>query len=368
MAKFTLKDEMTPTARARRRLLWIICVLIMAIIGIVLVYSLLQSKGDAEVIASQNNVPESPSLPGSTEIPQSVASIPEPNYRYKVPSKNPLAGQPFDYSNVVRGTIPDLGLSNAAGTGILVDLDTHKVLWAKDEKRGVPIASMAKLMTALLLMEELEERPELSLETIIPVTVEASKVGGTQVWLDPKESFSYDELLKSMMICSANDSCFLVAQSLSGGNIPAFVAKMNRRAAELGMAGTNYVNTNGLPGDGGEETVSSAEGYAFLAERILEYPQIMKWAGTWRESFRQTGSPHWVDMINTNKLLNKCAGVDGLKTGYIKKAGFCQTTSCLRGGKRLIAVVTGFQKRADRDQFITQLLDWGYARAAALEQ
>lgn len=291
---------------------------------------------------------------------------PPPPTKYRKISENALFGMPLKYEGAVNGEIRELPLSRNAGTGILVDLDTRQVLWAKNPESGVPVASMVKMMTLLLAFEDMEERSDLNLDTVIQVTNEASKIGGSQVYLDPRESFPLGELMKSVVIHSANDSAYLMAEYLSGGNVPEFVARMNRRAAEIGMKNTKYTNPNGLNDRNREDSRASAEGQVFLAERLLEYPPMLEWGATRRAPFREPGSKGWQDMTNTNKLVGSCAGVDGMKTGYIQKSGFCLTVSCLRGNKRLIGVVTGFQSSKERDTFVRALLDWGYSRAAGL--
>jgi D-alanyl-D-alanine carboxypeptidase len=286
---------------------------------------------------------------------------------YRVPSANPLFGKYFSYKNALWGNIKGLPDSAGAKSGILVNLDNRQVLWAKDPRKGVPIASMTKMMTLLLAFETLEANQKISLETPVNVSVAAQKIGGSQVYLDNRETHPLGELLKTVAIKSANDSAYQTAEFLSGNDIYGFVAQMNKRARRLRMPCTQFVNPHGLPNDAGKNSISSAEGMAILAEHLLEYPQLLKWTSAYHAYFRPEGDKHRQFLTNTNKLVRDCPGVDGMKTGYISASGFCITVTCLRGGKRLVAVVTGFKSSKARNRFVRKLLDWGYKRSAALD-
>ncbi len=283
------------------------------------------------------------------------------------PARSPSLGKFFQYKHAIEGNIACLPLSSETTTGILVDIDSRQVLWAKNQREATPIASMTKMMTLLLAMEDINQRQDLSLETPVKVTNAAAKIGGSQVYLDPKETFPLSELLKTIAIKSANDSAYLVAEFLSGGDVSGFIARMNRRAKQLKMPSTNFVNPNGLPVDTGENSTSSPEGMALLAEQLLEYPQVLKWTSSPTDSFREKGTKGYQMLTNTNKLIGNCAGVNGMKTGFIRVSGFCITVTCTRGGKRMVAVVTGFQDKNHRTNFVKKLLDWGYRRDAVID-
>jgi D-alanyl-D-alanine carboxypeptidase (penicillin-binding protein 5/6) len=226
---------------------------------------------------------------------------------------------------------------------------------------------MTKMMTLLLAFEAMQKRPEITLETMVQVTPLSSKIGGSQVYLDPKESFPLGELLKTIAIKSANDSAYLVADFLSGGDVAGFVNKMNERAKQLKMPSTTFVNPHGLPNESGENSKSSPEGMAILAEQLLEYPQLLTWTTKVYDSFREKNNKSYQVITNTNKLVRDCAGVNGMKTGYIRVSGFCITVTCVRGGKRLVAVVTGYKSSNDRNLAVRKLLDWGYRRVAVID-
>lgn len=282
-------------------------------------------------------------------------------------STTPRIHTPYRYEYAVRGNIPGIPSSANATSGILLDADTRIVLWAKNPERAFPIASMTKLMTLFLAYEDIVAG-KVALDTQIQVTRAAAKIGGSQVWLDPRETFSLQDLLMAVSLKSANDAAYLVGEYLGGGDVAAFIARMNRRAAELGMKNTHYYNPHGLPGTSSRtDNVSSPADMATLAEYILEHPLLMKWSSTLYADFRTPGTKGHLRMKNHNNLLPggryASPGVDGLKTGFIARSGYCVTVTCLRNGKRMIAMVTGYPTARERDQFLRQLLSWGYSRA-----
>ena len=259
-----------------------------------------------------------------------------------------------------RGAKSSLGLPNEAlcKTGILVDPVTRKVLWAKNADKSVPIASMSKMMT-MLLAEEALAAGRVSLTTPIKVTNAAYEIGGSQVWLDPKETFPLGELLKTVAIKSANDSAYLVGEYLGGGDISVFIKAMNDRAQDLGMKNTRFYDAHGLGDNKGNHNLSSAHDLVLLAEHLIRYPDVLRLSSTRMDSFRDGK----MQLRNSNNLVfNRVPGVDGLKTGFTDESGFCVTITCLRGGRRLIGCVTGFKTSKQRDAFCKALLDWGYAQ------
>jgi len=305
--------------------------------------------------APQGNV-KTPALPSAPGMPEGHA--------------NPNFGKPFNYSGAIKGDIPSIPDSKDVSAGILVDLDTRQVLWAKDSKESLPIASMTKMMTMLIAYEDvLTGKNGLTLDTQIKVTPAATKIGGSQVYLDSRESFSLRELLQAVAIKSANDAAYLVAESLGNGDVHLFVQRMNAKAKQLGMNNTTFHNPHGLPEKPSTaDNVSTAEDMAILAEHILEHKQLMEWASTWVTGFRPEGAKGHMQITNHNHLVpgspEACAGVDGLKTGFINRSGFCITVTCKRGDKRMVAVAMGVPTRKGREIFLRKLLDWGYRRSA----
>ncbi len=320
----------------------------------------------AHVVVIKMIVPSKPKEeePAKTEKVEETKK-PVVTYRYRKPSENPNFGKDFDRSTAVDGNLANLPLSAGATSGFMVDLDTRKVLWMKNPGRSVPIASMVKMMTLLVAFEELEKRPDWSLEMPVQITAGATKVARTGIiWLDTRESMPLGDLMKAAAIKSANDAAYQIAETVGGGDIAAFIAKMNRRAAELKMPGTSFVSPNGLPSKANGNTLSTAEGMVILGERLLEYPPMMEWAST-KQTFIRGGK---TELTTTNKLINPhWPGVDGLKTGYTNDAGSCLTFTALRNGKRVMGCVTGFGSSVDRDRFCRKLIDWGYERAAEID-
>ncbi len=264
--------------------------------------------------------------------------------------------RPFSFDKAKTGKL-NLKAESGCRSAIIVDADTRQVIWHKGAHTPVPIASMTKMMTLLLAEESRQIVPELTLETPIKVTKAAYDIGGSQVWLDPKETFSLGELLKSIAIKSANDSAYLVGEFLGGGDITAFVKRMNVRAKEIGMKNTIFYNSHGLETNAKQNNTSSAYDMVVLGERLLVYPEIMNWCSTKLDTFRNGQT----ELKNHNNLVFRgVPGVDGLKTGYTSKSGFCVTISCKRQGRRLLACVTGYKNYRDRDAFCTALLNWAY--------
>ncbi len=300
---------------------------------------------------------------GKTEAAAALpAAPPPPTYRYKKPTGNPGLGKPFDYRNAVRGdlTAAQAPGSDGADTGLLLDLSTRKVLWAKEADKPVPIASMVKLMTLLVAMEELEENPKLSLETPVQITKVALSTERTGIaWLDPRESFQLGELLKVMTIRSYNDVAMQVAEFI-GGDVETFILRMNIRGRSLGLNGAKFVSPCGLKDKKLGNSLVSANDMLLIAEQLLEYPQTLEWSSTQSTSIREGEKKTMV--VNTNHLVNpRWPGVDGMKTGFTNDAGFCLVFSVLRDNRRMLGCVTGFKTARDRDRFCRKLIDWGYA-------
>ena len=252
--------------------------------------------------------------------------------------------------------------SNECSAGIVVDWTARTVLWKKRDTAPVPIASLTKMMTVLLLMESLEEDQDLTLQTPVRVTRSASKVEERQVWLDPRETFTLDDLLKATLIRSANDTAYLIGEFLAGGSHGTFVERMNRRARELGLSRFAFLNAHGLP-EGGKENQGCPRELSYLAGRLLEYPQVLKWSQTKLEylhSDLRTAKGEPFMLTSTNKLLGVVPGVNGMKTGFTNAAGWCMATTCERNGRVIIVVVTGCEAAKSRDALVKGLVEWAY--------
>ncbi len=273
--------------------------------------------------------------------------------------KNPV----LDRSKAVR-TIPGLPIAKTTFpqmTGILIDLKDHRVLWQKDSLKKVPIASLTKIMTLVVVYEEMLKGSPLTMSTRIPITTDARQVPPSGVAFTPEEkSFPLQKLMLASAVKSANDATYLIAQAFSNGDVDQFVKKMNQRADELGMNKTTFHNPHGLPGKNkAADNQSTATAIARLCEVYLSYPELNEWASMREAAFRKPN-----DLVNHNNLLPggkyACKGVSGIKTGFTNRAGFCVAAICTREGRTLLAVVTGFTRVKERDTFVRSLFEWGF--------
>ena len=283
---------------------------------------------------------------------EALAAIEVPELPVKEPEPvGPKLSDTWNKANVKRGDIVK-GLKDIKA-GFMVDATSGDILWAKNETTPYEIASMTKMMTTLLAMEA-AQKGEVNLDGLITASAAASKIGGSQVYLAEKEQFPLSELLKSVMILSANDSAYAVAEAL-GGDVPSFVALMNKRAKQLGMTSTTYYNPHGLPQKDGHNK-SSALDQAILGRELLKFPKVLEWTSTRLDSFRN-GT---FQLANRNSLVSTCEGVDGLKTGFYAQAGYCVTATCVRKDHRMIVVIIGAPDKNARDLAVKNLLNWGY--------
>ena len=242
---------------------------------------------------------------------------------------------------------------------ILIDQESGTVLYEKEADTRMPIASITKVMTLLLVMEGLEEG-RFTLEDTVPVTEHAYSMGGSQIWLEPGEQFTVDEMLRAVCVASANDAAVALAEMV-GGSEPVFVEQMNRKAAQLGMTGTTFKNACGLDEEG---HLSTARDVAIMSREMLNrHPQILNYTGIWTDSLRDGQT----QLVNTNKLLRRYQGITGLKTGTTGGAGVCLSASATRDGLSLIAVVLGASSSAERFDVATALLDYGFANFTRVE-
>lgn len=236
---------------------------------------------------------------------------------------------------------------------ILIDEDSGMVLYEKNADEQRPIASITKVMTLLLTFEALEEE-KISLEDYVPISEHAYSMGGSQIWLEPGEQMSLNDMLKAICVSSANDAAVAVAEYV-GGSEPAFVQKMNEKAAALGMTQTHFENACGLDQEG---HLSSARDVAIMSrEMLLHHTEVRDYCSIWTDTLRDGAT----QLVNTNKLLKSYSGITGLKTGTTSKAGVCISASAERDDLRLIAVVLGSASGKERFEAATALLDYGFA-------
>ena len=299
----------------------------------------------------------------SAKQQEQAPSVPSTTYVRK-PRKTESAK--LDFTGAARDNVSGLKGVNLATAGILIDMDTRKVLWAKNPSKSVPIASLSKIMTIMLAYEiAMDNNSPYTLESLIPVTTEAINTEPSKVNFKKGEKFTIRELLVAASVRSANDAAHLLAQHLGGGKIDPFIEDMNRRAVEVGMTNTKFYNAHGLPGKTKAlDNHSTPEDVARLCLVFRTYPYLMELAGLRTAPFREKGSPDYMLLQNHNNLLpgakTASPGVNGIKTGFTNRAGFCVAASCERGGRNLLAVVMGFPSQLDRDNFVRVLLDWGY--------
>ena len=306
--------------------------------------------------------PEPAEIP-KTETPEPVVEKPRVTYRKKVQDV-PQFGTAFDFSSARHGDLPDYYApgSKGAKSGIVVDLSTRKVLWEKNCKLKTGTASMAKLMTLLLFMEYLDANADLTLDSVVTVPKGVMKVPRSGVvYLAPGEQFPLSDIVKAAAVKSANDAAEMLALCIEPDG-KSFPARMNQKAASLGMTSSRFINAHGLTeklaGNKSDFSTSTALDMVILAERLLEYPVMMEYFSTQQGSLRENKP---LVYTNTNKLVNpRYPGVDGMKTGYTRAAGFCLVFSAKRGGKRIMGCVTGFKSRVDRDRFCRKLVDWAF--------
>ena len=265
------------------------------------------------------------------------------------------------YADAVPGVqaagVQDFDVPCAAA--VLIDEDSGTVLYEKNADERRPVASITKVMTLLLTFEALQAG-KISLTDIVPVSEHAYHMGGSQIWLEPGEQLTLQEMLKAICISSANDAAVAVAEFVAGSE-PAFVDTMNARAAALGMTATHFANACGLDEEG---HLSSARDVAVMSrEMLLHHPEVREYCTVWMDTLRGGKT----QLVNTNKLLKSYPGITGLKTGTTGKAGVCISASAERDGLRLIAVVLGASSGKERFEAAKSLLDYGFAHYDSAE-
>ena len=250
-----------------------------------------------------------------------------------------------------RFALPDFDVPCRAA--VLIDLSSGTVLNETEPDIPLPIASITQVMTLLLTFEAIDAG-KVSLQDTVPVSDHAYNMGGSQIWLEPGETFTLDEMIKAICVSSANDAAVAVAEFI-GGSEPAFAELMNQKAAELGMVNTTFKNACGLDEAG---HLSTARDVAIMSrEMLLKHPQITDYTTIWMDTLRGGQT----QLLNTNKLLKRYQGITGLKTGTTSGAGVCISASASRDGLDLLAVVLGAASSAERFDAATALLDYGFA-------
>jgi serine-type D-Ala-D-Ala carboxypeptidase (penicillin-binding protein 5/6) len=241
---------------------------------------------------------------------------------------------------------------------VLMDFSSGKVLMESNSHEKLPLASVTKVMSMLLVMEAVDSG-KMALDTKVTISNHSYSMGGSQVWLEPGEVFTVDELLKAVAIHSANDATVALSEAVAGSE-DLFVSMMNEKAKELGMNDTVFVDCSGLTDEG---HYSSAYDVALMSrELMLKHPKILEYTSTWHATFRDnTPGKKPVSLDNTNKLIHFYKGMVGLKTGFTSKSGYCLSASAIKDNQQLISVVLGEPDSNTRFAETRKLLDYGFA-------
>ena len=251
----------------------------------------------------------------------------------------------------------DLGLN--AKSAILMEESTGNILYESNPDERLPIASVTKVMTMLLIMEAVDSG-KISLDDMVTVSENAMSYGGSTMFLETGEQLTVNDMLKGIAVASANDGCVAMAEHLAGSE-SAFVDMMNERAKELGMENTHFMNTNGLYED---DHYSSARDVAIMSRELMKHETIFNYTSIWMDTLR--GGKF--QLANTNKLIRFYDGANGLKTGSTSKALCCLSAAAKRNDMQLIAVVLGAPTSAERFASAKSLLDYGFANYAVNTQ
>ena len=265
---------------------------------------------------------------------------------------------PEELGKIKKAAEVDPNLTITAKSAILTERSTGKVLFEHDADKQMPPASITKVMTLLLVFEAMDAG-KFTMETEIVASEHACSMGGSQIWLEPGEAFTVNELLKAAAISSANDACVALGEAVSGSE-ETFVELMNERAAELGMKNTVFKNCTGLDAEG---HLSTARDIAIMSAELLRHPEIKNYSTVWMDSLRGGKT----ELTNTNRLVRFYKGCTGLKTGSTDGAGCCLSASAERDGMELISVTLGSPNTDERFAAGRKLLDYGFANFALVK-
>ncbi len=260
----------------------------------------------------------------------------------------------------------EAGLQITAPSAILMEASTGQVIYEKNPDEQLPPASVTKVMTLLLIFDALESG-QIGLEDEVTTSEYAASMGGSQVFLEPGETQTVKTMIKCISVASANDACVAMAEYICG-NEEEFVAQMNRRAGELGMENTHFVNCNGLDTDG---HLTTARDIALMSrELIITYPQIYDYCKIWMENITHTTKKGTSEfgLTNTNKLIRQYEYATGLKTGSTSKAKFCVSATARKDGIDLIAVIMAAPDSKTRVKDAITLLNHGFGKCQCYEE
>ena len=250
----------------------------------------------------------------------------------------------------------DLSLASNAKSAILLEASTGEVIFEKNSHEKLHPASMTKMMSMLLILENIE-KGVINWDDIVTVSSNASSMGGSQILLETNEQMSVSDLFKGIAVASGNDAVVAMAEKIAGTE-EEFVNMMNKRANELGLTDTNFKNCHGLDD---ANHYSSASDMAKIAMELVKHEKLFEYTSIYEDYLREgTDRKFW--LVNTNKLVRFYSGADGLKTGYTGEAGFCLTATAKRNGMRIIAVVMGEPDSKTRTSDVSSMLDYAFAQ------
>jgi len=253
--------------------------------------------------------------------------------------------------------VPDTGakLTKGCKAAYLIDYNSGECIYKENETERMPIASVCKVMTLTICLDAINEG-KLGLDDIVTASENASGMGGSQVFLGAGCKYSVDQLLKSIVVCSANDSCVAMSETVAGSE-DSFVARMNKKAEELGCNDTLFANCTGLPKD---TQYSCAKDVAIMFKNLLQYENYFNYSKIWLEDFVHPDN-RVTSMTNTNKLIRRYSACDGGKTGFTNEAGFCLAATAKKDNMRLISAVLGADSSNDRFDSTVKMFDYGFA-------
>ncbi len=247
-------------------------------------------------------------------------------------------------------------LADKAKSAVLIERDTGTILYDKNSDEKLPPASMTKIMTMLLIMEALD-KGQIKWDEKVRTSEYAASMGGSQIFLEPGEEMTVEQMLKGIAIGSGNDASVAMAEKIAG-SAEEFVNMMNKKVEELGLKSTHFKNPTGLPEP---DHYSSAHDMALMAKELLKYEDITNFTGKYEDYLREgTDKKFW--LVNTNRLVKFYPGVDGVKTGFTNEAKYCLTATAKKDNMRVIAVVFGADTPKDRNAQVTKMLDFAFSQ------
>ena len=245
-------------------------------------------------------------------------------------------------------------LAPNAGSAIMIEASTGEILFQKNPNEKLAPASMTKMMSLLIIFEEID-KGNIKWDEMITASEHASSMGGSQIFLKVGEKMSVLDMIKGITIASGNDATVAMAERVSGTE-ESFVKRMNERAKELGLKNTNFVNSTGLDAD---NHYSSAYDMALIAKELVKHEKVLEFSSTYEDYLRKgTANPFW--LVNTNRLVKFYPEIDGLKTGFTNSAKYCLTATAKKDGMRLITVVMNEPDTGKRSSDTKKMLDYGF--------